>query len=99
MESISRATRDKIASAVHYRCEYCQTAQEISGAQMHIEHITPLSRGDRSDKSNLCLACAWCHSYKWREILTRLLRLNLEVTGQEDISEQRWGHDAKIMAY
>ncbi|HEY7493873.1 MAG TPA: HNH endonuclease [Candidatus Tectomicrobia bacterium] len=65
MESISRATRDKIASAAHYRCEYCQTAQEISGAQMHIEHIIPLSRGGRSDESNLCLACAWCNSYKW----------------------------------
>ena len=32
---------------------------------MHIEHIIPLSRGGRSDKSNLCLACAWCNSYKW----------------------------------
>ena len=65
MESISRAIRDKIASAAHYRCEYCQTAREISGAQMHIEHIIPLSRGGRSDESNLCLACAWCNSYKW----------------------------------
>src|SRR5438093_12114242 len=63
MESLSRATRNKIASAAHYRCEYCQTAQEISGAQMHIEHVIPLSRGGRSDKSNLCLACAWCNSY------------------------------------
>ena len=66
---------------------------------MHIEHIIPLSRGGRSDERNLCLACAWCNSYKWREILTRLLRLNLEVTGQEDVDERRWGHGAKIMAY
>jgi HNH endonuclease len=65
MDSILRATRDKIASAAQYRCEYCQTAQEISGAQMHIEHIIPLSRGGSSDESNLCLACAWCNSYKW----------------------------------
>jgi hypothetical protein len=34
MESLSRATRDKIASAAHYRCAYCQTAQEISGARL-----------------------------------------------------------------
>ena len=65
MESISRAIRDTIASAAHFRCEYCQTAQAISGAQMHLEHIIPLSRGGRSDASNLCLACAWCNSYKW----------------------------------
>jgi HNH endonuclease len=67
MESISKATRDKVAAAAHYRCEYCQTAQAISGAQMHIEHIVPLSRGGRSDVSNLCLACAWCNSYKWAQ--------------------------------
>ena len=30
-----------------------------------IEHVIPLSRGGRSDESNLCLACAWCNSYKW----------------------------------
>ena len=67
MESISKATRDKVASDAHHRCEYCQTAQEISGAQMHIEHIIPLSRGGRSDAGNLCLACAWCNSYKWAQ--------------------------------
>ena len=67
MESISTARRDKIASGAHHRCEYCQTAQEISGAQMHIEHIIPLSRGGHSDAGNLCLACAWCNSYKWAQ--------------------------------
>jgi hypothetical protein len=65
MESRSRASRDQIASVAQYRCEYCQTAQDISGAQMHIEHIIPLSRGGNTDASNLCLACAWCNSYKW----------------------------------
>jgi 5-methylcytosine-specific restriction endonuclease McrA len=45
---------------------------------MHIEHIIPLARGGRSDESNLCLACAWCNSYEWREILTQLWWLNLE---------------------
>ena len=68
MDSFTRATRDQIASAAQYRCEYCQTAQEISGAQMHIEHIIPLSRGGNSDTSNLCLACAWCNSYKWTQV-------------------------------
>jgi HNH endonuclease len=65
MESRSRTSRDQIASVAQYRCEYCQTAQDISGAQMHIEHIIPLSRGGSADASNLCLACAWCNSYKW----------------------------------
>ena len=67
MDSVSRAVRDKIAAAAQHRCEYCQTAQEISGAQMHIDHVVPTSRGGSSDDSNLCLACAWCNSYKWAQ--------------------------------
>jgi hypothetical protein len=31
---------------------------------MHIEHIIPLAQGGKSDEHNLCLACAWCNSYK-----------------------------------
>jgi hypothetical protein len=65
MESLARATRDKIAATAQYRCEYCQTAQAIRGAQMHVEHILPLARGGTSEEQNLCLACAWCNSYKW----------------------------------
>jgi hypothetical protein len=56
--------RDRVAEQAHYRCGYCLTDQRISGAQMHIEHIVPLSRGGKSDETNLWLACAWCNSYK-----------------------------------
>ena len=61
---ISKKRRRKVADRANYRCEYCQTAQLISGAQMHIEHIIPLTQGGKSDEQNLCLACAWCNSYK-----------------------------------
>lgn len=63
--SIPRTLRQKVATAANHRCEYCHTAQEISGAQMQIDHIIPQSVGGTSDESNLCLACAWCNSYKW----------------------------------
>lgn len=66
MDYIPTAIRNQIAAAQH-RCEYCQTAQMISGAQMHIEHIIPVFRGDSSEPHNLCLACAWCNSYKWTQ--------------------------------
>jgi len=65
MSKPSKRLRAQIAQAAHYCCEYCQTAQEISGAQMHIEHIMPLSQGGSSHADNLCLACAWCNSFKW----------------------------------
>ena len=46
---------------------------------MHIEHIIPLSRGGRSDESNLCLACAWCNSYKWVQMHGRDPETHTEV--------------------
>ena len=64
MTYISPEVRHHIAANANYRCEYCQTAQEISGAQMNIEHIIPLAHGGNSSLDNLCLACAWCNSYK-----------------------------------
>jgi D-arabinose 1-dehydrogenase-like Zn-dependent alcohol dehydrogenase len=65
MNGVSPSIREFVRSRAKTRCEYCQTAQEISGAQMHIEHIIPLSQSGTSEKENLCLSCAWCNSYKW----------------------------------
>lgn len=81
MDYIPKATREQVAAAAHHRCEYCQTAQDISGAQMHIEHIIPVSRGGRSDERNLCLACAWCNSYKPFEF--PILSIELSAIGCE----------------
>jgi len=64
MNRISDSLRRKMAAAAHHRCGYCLTSQQISGAQMHIDHIIPRSRGGTSDETNLWLACAWCNSYK-----------------------------------
>ncbi len=64
MAQVPKALRYKVAEAARHRCGYCLTSQQVSGAQMHIEHIIPLSRGGSSDEGNLWLACAWCNSYK-----------------------------------
>lgn len=64
MVHISVALRRRIVVAARHRCGYCLTAQMISGAQMHIDHIMPVALGGTSDESNLWLACAWCNSYK-----------------------------------
>ena len=61
---ISDTLRREVAERANHRCEYCQTAQRISGAQMHVDHIIPLVHGGTSYEQNLCLACAWCNSYK-----------------------------------
>jgi hypothetical protein len=61
---VSKVLRRKVAEAARHRCGYCLTPQEISGAQMHVEHIIPLALGGTSEEENLWLACAWCNSYK-----------------------------------
>jgi hypothetical protein len=66
-DHIPEATRKHVAATAQYRCEYCQTAQKISGGQMHVEHVIPLSQGGDSQITNLALACAWCNSYKWTQ--------------------------------
>lgn len=64
MAQVTRSTRRKVFIAARYRCGYCLTAQAISGAQLHIEHIIPQASGGTSDESNLWVACAWCNSFK-----------------------------------
>ena len=63
-DHIPESVRRRVAEAAGHRCCYCRTAQEISGAQMHVDHIVPLALGGTSEERNLCLACAWCNSYK-----------------------------------
>lgn len=64
MAYISEALRRKVAAAAGYCCSYCLTSQRVSGAQMHIDHCIPISRGGASDETNLSLACAWCNTFK-----------------------------------
>ncbi len=64
MAYISNSIRNSVINDAQNRCEYFQTDQKISGAQMHVEHIIPLIQGGSSKRSNLCLSCAWCNSFK-----------------------------------
>lgn len=61
---IPSSLRHAVAAQAGFRCGYCQTAQQYSGVQLHIEHIVPLSGGGETVESNLWLACALCNGYK-----------------------------------
>ncbi len=64
MAYVPGVVRQRVTGAAQHRCGYCLTAQQISGAQMHIEHLIPVAHGGTSDESNLWLSCAWCNRYK-----------------------------------
>jgi hypothetical protein len=64
MAYLPKALRRRIAAESGYRCGYCLTEQQVSGAPLHIEHLIPEARGGASKESNLWLSCAWCNSFK-----------------------------------
>ena len=61
---IPAALRERVATAAHFRCGYCQTARAIIGQPLHIEHIVPLAAGGQTSEDNLWLACPLCNGHK-----------------------------------
>jgi len=61
---ISKSVRTKVAAQARYRCGYCLTSQEFSGAFLEIEHLIPLTWGGTQKEENLWLACSWCNRFK-----------------------------------
>lgn len=45
--------------ALDRRCAYCMDALELD--KMQVEHVTPLTRGGRNDRTNLLPSCAECN--------------------------------------
>lgn len=65
---IPQNLRREVAERCQYRCCYCQTAQEIIGAEFTIDHIIPESLGGLTTLENLCLACWSCNLIKHNRI-------------------------------
>ena len=61
---VSEALRGLVRERAKGRCEYCLTAEEVSGIRCQIDHIIPRSRGGTATADNLCLACAACNGHK-----------------------------------
>ena len=51
--------RQQIGNGVCYFCE-----QKFSRDQLTMDHLIPLSRGGRSTKKNIVVACKQCNSHK-----------------------------------
>lgn len=64
MTRISRVLRQRVRTRAQSRCEYCQTAERLTGLLCEIDHIIPRAHGGLTADDNLCLACAACNGYK-----------------------------------
>jgi hypothetical protein len=53
------------------RCEYCQCRADHATETFAVEHIVPLSRGGKTELSNLALACSGCNGHKYNRIAGR----------------------------
>ena len=56
--------RVRVRARAQYRCEYCQTAESLSGTRGQIDHIIPRARQGQATEDNLCLACVACNGHK-----------------------------------
>ena len=61
---VSAELRRRIAEQARYRCGYCQTAEELSGIAMQMDHIIPEALGGTTEEDNLWLACSQCNNHK-----------------------------------
>ena len=52
--------RFKILHRDQYRCQTCG-ATAANGAELHIDHILPVSKGGTNDESNLRVLCSECN--------------------------------------
>jgi len=56
--------RQEVRQRAQQRCEYCQSAERLTGFLFTIDHIIPRSAGGADSADNLCLACTGCNGHK-----------------------------------
>ena len=61
---VSANLRQRVADHFHHLCSYCQTAEQVIGTQLEMDHIIPQSQTGFTVEENLCLACSPCNAHK-----------------------------------
>jgi hypothetical protein len=68
---IPLALRRRVAREALYRCGYCLSSEAIVGEPMEFDHLIPESRGGRTERDNLWLACSQCNDSKSSRVRAR----------------------------
>lgn len=61
---ISVELRRQIEYDAGHRCGYCLSSTRITGTPLDAEHIIAVSRGGKTERDNLWLACHRCNRFK-----------------------------------
>lgn len=64
MSELPKNLDNEIRNEAKNRCGYCLGEQKYIFAWLEIEHIFPRSKGGKSDRENLWLACPFCNTFK-----------------------------------
>lgn len=64
MSGIPLAVRVFVARRARNLCEYCRSAEELTGQDFFLDHIIAESRGGSDSPENLAWSCFWCNSFK-----------------------------------
>jgi 5-methylcytosine-specific restriction endonuclease McrA len=59
---LPKGTVEKIGTLQRWRCAICATS--ITEGKFHLDHIVPLARGGKHEKTNVQLLCATCNVRK-----------------------------------
>jgi hypothetical protein len=66
--SVSGKIRKEVYIRANGFCEYCRADSKYADSPFDVEHITPLSKGGKSELDNLALACHGCNMFKSNRI-------------------------------
>lgn len=62
---IPEETKEFLKQRAEHKCRICRGRFQKSRNDLHIDHITPVSRGGNCVFSNLQVLCSWCNLSKY----------------------------------
>lgn len=72
-----------------HRCQYCGATELESGAKLHLDHLTPRSRGGLDAAENLVTACRSCNCSRGAKSLSQFC-------GERGLSARKiWGQASR----
>jgi len=86
-KQIKKSIRFDVLKRDSFKCQYCgATAPDVL---LHIDHITPVSKGGTNDITNLITSCAACNLGKSDKVLSENTSLDKARTQMELLQERR----------